>query len=415
MKSLWIVNKVCGALHQKRFGKKATGGLWLEATLEGLSAFPDDRVVVVNVEKKPVLPYYQEGQVTFYTVTGEPNEKYDWQCACAKRQWQEIIEKEKPDVLVLWGTEFPYGLAAKAVARELPTVIFIQGILDSIGKYYTASLTKEELHTARTLRDVLMGDGILKSQKKFQKRAILEKELLNISKNVILENRWSEAYLKKICPDVACYRMPIGISESFQNAYWSKETMTPHTIMCSAANYPLKGLHMLLKALKLVKDRYPDVHLYIPGTVLRRPDSLTGKLKQSGYDKLILRMLQELDLEENVTYTGRLTSDEMAQKMANVNCFAMVSAIENHSSTLKEAMAVGVPCVASYVGGVPEYAVDGKNCFLYRYEDYEVLALKIMELFENPSVLTHKGNKEETAGDYTVFKSILEQVILKDK
>ena len=57
--------------------------------------------------------------------------------------------------------------------------------------------------------------------------------------------------------------------------------------------------------------------------------------------------------------------------------------IENHSSTLKEAMTVGVPCVASYVGGVPEYATSESNCLLYRFEDYEVMALQIMRLFES--------------------------------
>ena len=73
----------------------------------------------------------------------------------------------------------------------------------------------------------------------------------------------------------------------------------------------------------------------------------------------------------------------MAKRMSESNCFVMCSAIENHSSTLKEAMTVGVPCIASYVGGVPEYAFNEKNCLLYRFEDYEVLAQNIIRLFES--------------------------------
>lgn len=412
MKTLWIVNKCCGALHEHVFGKKSTGGLWLEAALEGLCSHPEDSVVVVNIEKEPALPTYREGQVTFYTVKGSPNEHYDYRSKTALRQWEEILRNEKPDVLIFWGTEFPYGLAAKEVVPEIPAVVFIQGILDSIGKYYCAGLTDAELNKAVTLRDVLMGTTIRKSQKAFQKRAVYEKKLLNLAGNVILENKWSEAYLKKACPDINCYRMPIGISESFQKTHWDKDKMEPHTLMCSAANYPLKGLHMLLKALNLVKVRYPDVQLYIPGTVLKQPNTLMRKLKQNGYDKLILQMLKELDLEGNVTYTGRLTSDQMAEKMASVNCFAMTSAIENHSSTLKEAMTVGVPCVASYVGGVPEYAINGENCFLYRYEDYEVLAMRIMELFENPNALQFNSQvNEQKAGDYKDLRCILEKIV----
>ncbi|MCS2551311.1 glycosyltransferase [Bacteroides faecis] len=51
--------------------------------------------------------------------------------------------------------------------------------------------------------------------------------------------------------------------------------------------------------------------------------------------------------------------------------------------TLKEAMSVGVPCVASYVGGVPEYARNKENCLLYRFEDYEHLAMNLISLFRS--------------------------------
>lgn len=86
---------------------------------------------------------------------------------------------------------------------------------------------------------------------------------------------------------------------------------------------------------------------------------------------------------DNVNYVGRITADEMAIKMSTTNCFVMCSAIENHSSTLKEAMTVGAPCIASFAGGVSEYAVNGENCLLYRFEDYEVLAQNICRLFED--------------------------------
>ena len=194
--------------------------------------------------------------------------------------------------------------------------------------------------------------------------------------------------------------------------------MIPHTIMCPAADYPVKGLHMLLKALALVKNYYPDVKLFVPGAPLKKANTLKLKLKQCGYDKLISKMLKDLDLTDNVIYTGRLTADEMAEKMSRVNCFAMTSSIENHSSTLKEAMTVGVPCIASYVGGVPEYAVDGENCLLYRFEDYEVLAQNICKLFENEDLRAKfsqaaknkmRASKEEN--DYEKMSEMLKNII----
>lgn len=397
MKSLWIVNKRCGGLHVKLHGKKATGGQWLDAMLEEASQFPEDRIVVVNIEKKPALPCFADGQVTYYTLSGEPNASYNYKDPKAVAGWKQIMDKEKPDVMVIWGTEFPYSLAAMEAAPHLPSVIYVQGILDSIGKYYQSGLTEQELKKAKTLRDTLTGTTIGKVQKSFEKRAEYEKEIVRKSAHVIIENTWAAAYLRKLCPNVQEHYLPISISNSFRNHQWHEETMQPHTIMCPAADYPIKGLHMLMKALAIVKERYPDVKLYIPGAPLRDTKTLKAKLKQTGYARLISHMIQEMGLKDNMVYTGRLTADEMAEKMATVNCFAMTSAIENHSSTLKEAMTVGTPCVASFVGGVSQYAVDGENCLLYRYEDYEVLAHNIIRIFEDTGLRVTLSENARTA------------------
>ena len=180
--------------------------------------------------------------------------------------------------------------------------------------------------------------------------------------------------------------------------------------MCPAAYYPIKGLHMLLKAVAIVKKKHPDVHLYVPGIPLRDTKTLMSKLKQNGYDKLIRKLIKDLNLEDNVTHIGIITADKMAQKMSEVNCFAMCSAIENHSSTLKEAMTVGTPSVASYVGGVSEYAVDEENCLLYRFEDYEVLAHNICRIFEDSDLRAKLSENAKAAMRKPTEKTGYEQM-----
>ena len=418
MKSLWIVNKCCGSFHQKIHGKKATGGQWLDAMLEEASLVAEDSVVVVNIEKNPQLDYFQDGNVTYYTLQGEPNANYDYKSEKALQDWKRIIDKEKPDVIEIWGTEFPYSLAAMNAAKDLPAVIYVQGILDSIAKYYLSGLTEKELKQAITLRDVLTKTTIKQTKRDYEKRAAYESEIVKRAGHIIVENQWAAAYYRKISPSVQVHFLPISISNSFREHNWSEEAMQSHTIMCPAANYPIKGLHMLLKAVAIVKEKYSDVQLFIPGTAPKEADTIKGKLKENGYDHLIKSMIVNLGLTDNVVYTGRLTADEMAQKMAEVNCFAMTSAIENHSSTLKEAMTVGTPCVSSYVGGVPEYATNGENCLLYRYEDYEVLAQNICRLFEDKDLRAKLSQtasadmrkpKEET--DYARMSNILKKAI----
>ena len=383
MKVLWIVNKPIGALHEKLFGKKSTGGLWMEAMLERSREDQSISIVIVNISFVREVQKYVFKNETYYTIPGVPNEKYDYKSQKAHRYWREIIKAEKPDLIELWGTEMPFSIPALEEAGNIPSVVYVQGILDSIGRYYQAGLTADELRKSYTFRDVITGDTIKKVQKRYLKRAVIEKQLVSMAKNIIVENQWAESYYMRMCHDVRVFRCPLSISEIFSSIEWSFEKMQPYTIMCSAANYPIKGLHMLLKALTIVKAYYPDVKLFIPGTPLRPVNSVKSWIKQSGYDKLIRLMISELGCAEVVSYTGRLTAEDMAKKMSEVNAFVMCSAIENHSSTLKEAMSVGVPCVASYVGGVPEYARNKENCLLYRFEDYEHLAMNLISLFRS--------------------------------
>lgn len=419
MKSLWVVNKNCGELHIKNFGKKSTGGLWLDAMLDGVNEYGEDSVVVVNIEKQPKTRYLKDGRVVYYTLQGEPNYNYDYKNENAIAQWKAIFEKEQPEIIELWGTELPYGLAAMNAAPNLPVVVFIQGILESIARYYKSGLLDDELRQAITIRDVLTKNKIVQIQKRFYSQAKYEKEIITKAQNIIVENNWAKAYCQRISKEIVSYYLPISISDSFKKKKWDREKFIPHTLMCSAANYPIKGLHMLLKAVALVKREFPDVKLYIPGTKLNKPSNVIDLIKLDGYSRLILNMINKLKLQDVVFYTGRLTADEMAQKMTEVNCFVMSSAIENHSSTLKEAMSVGTPCVASYVGGVPEYAVNRVNSLLYRYEDYEVLAEHIMELFRNKELCIELSEnerktmieKEKIPAGYHEMRQIFEMCI----
>lgn len=384
MKSLWIVNRCCGALHEKIYGKKLTGGQWLDAELTEARLHEEDKVVVVNIEKNPTLTHFVDGNITYYTLRGEQNERYD----CKNRKniaaWKQLLDKERPDIIEIWGTEFTYGLAAMTANAEIPVVVVIQGVIESIEKYYLAGLEKDELRRAVSFRDILKRSTISREKKGYKRRAALEKEIIRRANgHIISENNWAAAYYRKMCPDVKVHICRNSISESFSSVKWDEGKMKKHTVMCQAANYPLKGLHMLLKALSIVKKTYPDVILTLPGTMLNRGETFKKKIKQRGYERFITELIAKLDLWDNINYVGRLTADEMASKMSTTNCFVMCSAIENISSTLKEAFTVGAPCIASFVGGVSEYATNGENCLLYRFEDYEVLAQNICRLFED--------------------------------
>ena len=108
--------------------------------------------------------------------------------------------------------------------------------------------------------------------------------------------------------------------------------------------------------------------------------------------KYIKYLIKKYNLIENIVFTGYLNATEMAKKLALVQVCVVPSVIENAPNSLAEAMLVGTPCIASYVGGNSEMLDGGLGGYLYRYNESAMLADRISSVFENPVEVRNKSN-----------------------
>lgn len=393
---MWVTNIIISSMYEKLYGEKSNG-LWMDALLNDFVAVGEHQLVVVTTGRNKEKISLEDGMVKYYILPGGYPIEYNHTKASCKSDWKKLIEEEKPDIIQIWGSEFKHGLAALKVGGNIPSVVFIQGILEAIARYYEAGIEHKELIKSITFRDILKNDSIIAQKNKYYKRAKFEKELLELSGNIISENLWCNAHCKAIAHNIKTHYCPLSINEIFHKYCWSYNTMEPYTIMCNASGYPLKGLHIILKALNFIKRKYPNVLLYVPGEPMGSDGSLQWKIRKTGYTNYIEKLITKLDISDNIKFMGKLTAEEMALKMANVNVFVVGSALENHSSTLKEAMMVGTPCISSVVGGVPEYAKHGENALLYRFEEYELLAEYICQIFENRELALKISSNAKTS------------------
>ena len=91
-------------------------------------------------------------------------------------------------------------------------------------------------------------------------------------------------------------------------------------------------------------------------------------------------------MEDHIEFTGALNAEQVAEKLTHVHAYVLCSTIENSPNTLGEAMMVGTPCVASYCGGVPDMAVDGKEALFYRSNDPALLAWAVKRIFDDDNL-----------------------------
>lgn len=398
MKVLWITNIPLGILGEKLNGKRS-GGLWMSALLDEFALKKESELVVATAIPRVETIRAEENGVVYYGIPGQYPLLYKENDAKNIAAWETMLKQEKPDIIQVWGTEFTHGLCALRLADKLciPSIIHMQGYLGSIARHYLAGISHDELKKTVTFRDFIKRDSIEQQQKKYFASVPKEKEMLQLSGNIIYESDWCEKSVRAVVPNIVSYRRAESINKTFFEHSWSLDKAEPHSIMCTASGYPLKGLHMVLRAVSMLKENYPDIKLYVPGTKMVSGGSFQWQIRKNGYTKYIEKLIRKLNLEENIVWMGYVTQEQLAERLTKARVFVLSSSIENHSNSLKEAMLVGTPSVASAVGGVPEYVRNGENGFLYRFEEYEIMAMHIKKLFEDDKLACEisKQSKED--------------------
>lgn len=382
MRVLWITNIPIAKHCEVTKTPQMTGG-WMTAALEMLKGNNSIEICIATtwpVKKKTVI---KELNINYALLPGGYPIKYNPNKKSNVEEWKQLVSQFNPDIIQIWGTEFAHSLGCIRHIKEVPIIVYIQGIMSQLAKEYLAGMNIKELQKAISLRDILKRDSIKQQQKKFYKRAINEKEILILSKGVIIENIWAKIHCLAINPDLNIYTSQLPINKVFYNSKWEYQEIEKYSIMCNASGYPIKGLHILLRALFLIKKKYPEAKLKIPGPRMIIKPTIKQRIFNTGYLNYLADIIKKLDLEENLSFLGELTPEQMAANMKKSHVFVVPSALENHSSTLREAMIIGTPSITSFVGGVPEIITNGKNAFIYRFEEYEIIAHYVSEIFSS--------------------------------
>ena len=391
MKVLWITN-ILFAHHNDMMGimNRVTGGSWLNAAYDGsLSDSNLELHIITSSNVSEVMKSSKDGN-SFYIIPGGGARTMDINSAKNLKNVESLIASIKPDVAVLWGTESHLAYLFAKSLKAIPTVVYMQGVIKSIYDHYYDGMPPKYQNS--TVRDIIDSINPHSSINEFKKQAALERVILESSDAVIVENDWCEDICRSINPKLRIFRNKLPIRDVFFQTKWSVEKMKPLSIFTNAGGYPIKGHHILLKALGIVKKQYPDFTCYIPGQKLSTYNSIK---RRTGYIKMLEDLIVEGNLQDNIVYTGFLSSEEMVEHLCTCNAYVMPSVMENHSSSLIEAMVVGVPCISSLVGGVADLVVHGKNAFIYNSTDAENLAGCIIRLFNNSKLAAQLGSVAE--------------------
>ncbi|BDG36532.1 N-acetyl-alpha-D-glucosaminyl L-malate synthase BshA [Saccharococcus caldoxylosilyticus] len=123
---------------------------------------------------------------------------------------------------------------------------------------------------------------------------------------------------------------------------------------------------------------------------------------------VVCRLVRELGLQEDVHFLGK--QDKLDELYSISDVMLLLSEKESFGLVLLEAMACGVPCIGTTIGGIPEVIEDGETGFLCELGNVEEIAEKAMRILTDPHLHMYMA-KQAVQTVYKKFHSreIVEQ------
>ena len=394
MKILWTVNLIPTELADELNSKSDVLGGWVESMARYLRERQDLELFIACKTEQDAFPETTVNGVTYFSLYYSPKIKLEQ----LETRCREILLSVQPDLIQIEGTEFLHAKAMLNVGKKagIPTVVSMQGILNGQYQYQCGQLPIDDMMFSGSLTKMMAAWLLhLRKTRWYRPRMKPEREILEKADYLLGRTTWDRAQTYKFNPKAKYYACNRNLRPPFYEVNWNINRIERHSIYVGNGYYALKGLHFVIQALPELVREYPDVHVYVAG----HPPFTEGDKRsfiKKGYGAYLKKMIHDLNVEQYITFTGPLKAPEVAEKLASIHAYVLCSVAENSPNTLGEAMLVGTPCVAAYVGGVPDMATDGQEALFYRNDDPALLAWNLKRVFDDDALaqkLSENGRK----------------------
>lgn len=154
-------------------------------------------------------------------------------------------------------------------------------------------------------------------------------------------------------------------------------------IACVANLRPIKGIEYYIQAAARVIHEFPATQFLLIG------GSAAGNRRLDSYGRELQAMIEKCQLGSNFYMLG--ARSDVAEILACTDVFVLPSLSEGFSNAILEAMACGVPVIATAVGGNPEAVVHRQTGYIVPAEDPAAIAEAMIQLLKDPALRQQMG------------------------
>ena len=222
MRLLWLCHMLPGQIRTAVNGRKGSG-LWMDHVLSDLRRQEDITMEVLCLGQAPAAGSLDEG----FSYLVFPCKRTHRQAPELERLFGQRLDAFRPDVIHIWGTEFPHTLAMLRTCGDRglldKAVVSIQGLCHVCAERYTDGLPLGAVYSF-TFRDLVRMDNIRLQRRKFALRGEIEIQALRLARHVIGRTPWDYACTEKINPERVYHFCNETLRDVFYTGQWRYES-----------------------------------------------------------------------------------------------------------------------------------------------------------------------------------------------
>lgn len=377
MRILWYTNTPCLYKQNNAYN----GGGWL-SSLQALLMKRSDVELGIAFELKGEEEKVVQDGVTYYPLIWPGRSLMDKikGVFCSEQSYVDMerkrypiyedilrkpLEDFKPDVIMVFGSEMPFGLVASLT--DVPVALHVQGVLNPCLNAFLPPFVSWSsfLKSATGIKGKL---SVCRMKKQWLASCAREREIFKRVQNYFGRTEWDFRVCQMLHP-LANY---LYSSEALRPVFYQNaERLLPkRMILATTISSPLyKGFDLVLKTAKLLKERGLDFTWNCYGNI--DPSIVEHQLGIKHDDV-------------NVQLCGVASSEELHDALCHATAYVHTSYIDNSPNSLCEAQILGCTPVSTNVGGIPSLIKNGETGYLVPSNDPYQLAFLLDDLFLHP-------------------------------
>ena len=356
------------------------GGNWILTLCEHLSKSKKHKIAIAYPSSK--LNKYIRNGITYYPIPAHKTfidklkevilnkPKFVTNIAAV----DFIVQDFNPSIIQLFGLETEFSQILYHV-NTVPIVVHLQGICEPIiDRWFPVGINKAWVKKQYPLKNQIM--RINTTDKYYRTRQIekIEKKSYSHYRYYFGRTKWDKALCLQFSRNAKYYSCNEILRDVFYSTEWKKPNNT--RIIVSISNGEIyKGFDVILRTAKCLKENGVEFQWKVIG--IEKNDPIL---------KIIEKHYRLCFNDYHVEFYGKRNADEIVEILQNASVFVHPTHVDNSPNSLCEAMIMGVPCVATYVGGIPSLITDGKDGFLFPEGDYLFLT-SILEMLLSSEML----------------------------